>query len=81
MYSSAPACAKSLQDNLYYVHFFTRSALSVHHGQVIRPDRFRVHSPDDLPDPKLLAWHYAQCARARIRGFAAGMPSLQNISE
>lgn len=38
----------------------------------IPPERFRGPI-SERPDPRLVQWHYAQCVKARIRGFAAGM--------
>jgi hypothetical protein len=56
------------------VHFFVKSKYSDLHGKTITRDRFRLNSDLDLPNPKLLAWHYAQCVRGHIRGFAAQIP-------
>jgi hypothetical protein len=67
--------AGDMQDGTYYVHFFVLDR--VHrarklHGKVLPPDRFRGDE-EDRPDPRFLRWHYNQCVKARIRGFAAGM--------
>jgi hypothetical protein len=39
------------------------------------PLKFRLPNGDsrDLPNPKLLEWHYRQCVQARFRGFAYDM--------
>ena len=47
----------------------------------ISKDRFRLDFDDELPHPKLLAWHYAQCVRGHIRGFAAQMPTVAEQAE
>lgn len=39
-------------------------------GKAIPPDRFRYL---DKPDSVLVAWHYAQAVRMRIRGYSVGM--------
>ncbi len=54
------------------MHYFnpdneTQRALN---GKAIPPDRFRYL---DKPDPLLVAWHYAQAVRMRIRGYSVGM--------
>ncbi len=54
------------------MHYFnpdneTQRALN---GKAIPPDRFRYL---DKPDPVLVAWHYAQAVRMRIRGYSVGM--------
>lgn len=60
------------KDAKYYVHIFNPQAGMIHlHGQVISPECFR--SAYDPPNSKLVAWHYAQCAKMRIRGFSVGM--------
>ena len=40
---------------------------------VIRLDRFRFLEP---PDERLVAWHYNQAVKARIRGFAVDMSAI-----
>lgn len=42
-------------------------------GMEIPPDRFRFLDP---PDPRLVAWHYNQAVKARIRGFAVDMSAM-----
>ena len=66
-----------LQDDVYYVHFFVTSQHSAHHGKAIPVSEFRVKYKHQLPNPKLCAWHYAQCARAHIRGFPVQMSARQ----
>jgi len=58
-------------DSTLVVHFFAPSEPSefAFHGKVIPRDRFRVHSEQELPDPRFLAWHYQQCVQLNIRGF------------
>nr|ODO04312.1 hypothetical protein L204_00670 [Cryptococcus depauperatus CBS 7855] len=62
------------KDGTLYVHFFhpAYSEKNDWHGKAIPPDFFRG-PPEDRPDPTLLHWHYSQCVKARIRGFAVGM--------
>lgn len=69
-----------LKDNVYYVHVFTaQDLISQYHGLAIPRSTFRTFGRDeDLPDPRLCAWHYAQCAQMHVRGFSAGM-SVQAI--
>ncbi|OWZ61946.1 hypothetical protein C366_00872 [Cryptococcus neoformans Tu401-1] len=70
------------QDGVYYVHFFvlrTRTARELH-GKALRSDRFRGEE-EDRPEPRFLKWHYNQCIKARIRGFAAGMELPNTSSE
>ncbi len=47
-------------------------------GLALRPDRFRRY---DGPDPDLVAWHYAQAVRMRIRGYSVGIDSDDSESE
>ncbi|RSH94179.1 hypothetical protein EHS25_003982 [Saitozyma podzolica] len=56
----------------YYVHFFNPEDITYKrlNGKAIPPSRFRYH---EGPDPVLVAWHYRQTIRARIRGFSVGM--------
>ena len=63
------------------MHFFVRTENSELHGMTIPKDRFRFDSEDELPHPKLLSWHYAQCARGHIRGFSAQMPTIAEQAE
>lgn len=62
------------QNGVYYVHFFDRDlpGADTHHGKAIPITRFHTR-PSKHPDPRLIRWHYKQCAMARIRGFAFGM--------
>lgn len=61
------------QDGVYYVHFFVvRPGRCELHGKALRFDRFRGRE-ENRPEPRFLRWHYNQCIKARIRGFAAGM--------
>lgn len=60
------------QGDTFFVHYFnpdneTQRALN---GKPLPPDRFRYL---DGPDPVLVAWHYAQAVRMRIRGHSVGM--------
>jgi hypothetical protein len=58
------------QDETYYVHYFSPRDLADFqlHGKAISPDRFSRFY--DSPDPRLVAWHYSQAVKARIRGFS-----------
>lgn len=58
----------------FYVHFFILGYPDAArlHGMRIPPERFRGPI-SERPDPRFVQWHYAQCVKARIRGFAAGM--------
>lgn len=68
-YCRAPELMR--QGDSYYVHAFNETCIP-QHGKRIPPDRF--HGPADWrPDPDLIAWHYKQCVKARIRGFSVGM--------
>ncbi|OXG17644.1 hypothetical protein C367_05139 [Cryptococcus neoformans Ze90-1] len=62
------------QDGVYYLHFFVFRLEAVRelHGKALRFDRFRGKE-QNRPEPRFLRWHYNQCIKARIRGFAAGM--------
>ncbi|OWT37221.1 hypothetical protein C362_05351 [Cryptococcus neoformans Bt1] len=62
------------KDGSFYVHFFVLGYPDATrlHGMRIPPERFRGPI-SERPDPRLVQWHYAQCVKARIRGFAAGM--------
>jgi hypothetical protein len=58
---------------VYYVHFFIAGTKAKEdlHGKAIPLTRFsKIYDP---PDPRLLAWHYNQAVKARIRGFSVGM--------
>lgn len=48
---------------------------------VIPKSRFRIDDEDELPDPRLLRWHYAQCALGHIRGFAAQLLTVAEQAE
>ena len=48
---------------------------------VIPKSRFRIDAEDELPDPRLLRWHYTQCALGHIRGFAAQLPTIAEQAE
>lgn len=63
-----------LQDGIYYLHFFVLRLQSAResHGKALTADRFRGKLRD-YPDPRFIKWHYNQCVKARIRGFAIGM--------
>ncbi len=69
------------QGDSYHVHFFVRTEYSELHGMVIPKSRFRIDAEDELPDPRLLRWHYAQCALGHIRGFAAQLPTVAEQAE
>jgi len=60
-----------LQGDIYYVHYFNpdNDTQRMMNGRAITPDRFRYL---DKPDPVLIAWHYAQAVKMRIRGYAVG---------
>lgn len=60
------------QGDTYYVHFFNPEDITFRqvNGKAIPPSRFRYH---EGPDPVLIAWHYRQTVRARIRGFSVDM--------
>lgn len=68
---------KALQVDVYFVHFFVLTLPNArqYHGKALPRSRFRGN-PIDYPDPRLVKWHYAQCAMAHIRGFAAGFEAL-----
>jgi hypothetical protein len=60
------------QGDVYYVHFFTPSPYQrEYHGKAIPISRF--NPVFDAPNPTLIAWHYAQAVRMRIRGYSVGM--------
>ncbi len=64
------------QDGSYIIHVFTSDPREFHHGKRLDPStrfRLRPFGRSDLPDPRLLKWHYKQCAMARIRGYAWNM--------
>jgi len=61
------------QDDAFFVHYFipTEAEHFELHGKALTPDRFgRFYDP---PDPRLVAWHYSQAVKARIRGYSVGM--------
>ena len=62
------------KDGTYYLHFFVLRLQSARelHGKALTADRFRGKLRD-YPDPRFIKWHYNQCVKARIRGFAIGM--------
>jgi len=62
------------QDGTYYLHFFVLQLQSARelHGKPLTADRFR-EKLCDYPNPRFIKWHYNQCVKARIRGFAIGM--------
>jgi len=57
-----------------YLHLFVLQRQSSHelHGRALAIDRFRGRFLD-YPDVRFIEWHYNQCVKARIRGFAVGM--------
>lgn len=62
------------QGDTYYVHFFVLrypNAIDLH-GTAISPSRFRGPATQ-RPDARFVKWHYNQCIKAHIRGFAVGM--------
>ena len=61
------------QDGTYYLHFFVLLLQSARelHGKALTAGRFRGKLRD-YPDPRFIKWHYNQCVKARIRGFASG---------
>jgi len=61
-----------IQGQSYIVNYFLSASDDEKHliGMEIPPDRFRFWEP---PDPRLVAWHYNQAIKARIRGFAVDM--------
>ena len=70
----------TLEDDVYFVHFFVMSAHSVlYHGKAIKANEFRTKFPHQLPNPKLCLWHYAQCAQAHIRGFSVEAPRYSGM--
>ena len=74
------ACTESIsQDETFYVHYFIpkKPEHFTMHGKAIPPDRFSRFL--DPPDPRLVAWHYNQAVKARIRGFSVGMSIGQTI--
>ncbi len=54
------------------MHYFDASGKEERdlHGLALCPDRFRNL---ERPDPVLIAWHYTQAVRMRIRGYSIGM--------
>jgi hypothetical protein len=62
------------QDGTYYIHFFLLQVPLARefHGKSLPSNRFRGLDRDK-PDPRFIRWHYNQCIKARIRGFAARM--------
>lgn len=60
------------KDGVFYVHYFNpdNEVQRALNGKRIPLDRFRYLDP---PDSRLLAWHYAQAVRMRIRGYSVGM--------
>jgi hypothetical protein len=72
-------CRHLLQDGKLYPHFFYTSYEEerAYHGRPIDPaTRFHRAFPlsdAELPDPRLLRWHYKQCVQARLRGYAWDM--------
>lgn len=58
----------------YHVHFFSRKLqdAKLYHGKIITLDKFRS-DPSDYPDPRLIQYHYKQCAMMWLRGLAVGM--------
>jgi hypothetical protein len=62
-----------VQGNNYYVHYFipTEPEHFRLHGKILPPDRFSKFY--DPPDPRLIAWHYSQTVKSRIRGYSVGM--------
>lgn len=69
------------QDDTFYVHYFNPSneMQRAMNGLALPPNRFRVL---DKPDPVLVAWHYTQAVRMRIRGYSVGMspPRSRGVS-
>ncbi|OCF70811.1 hypothetical protein I204_08538 [Kwoniella mangroviensis CBS 8886] len=70
------------KDGDYYLHFFVLRLQMARelHGKRLASNRFRGKDRD-RPDPRYLKWHYNQCIKARIRGFAAGMELPATSSE
>ena len=48
---------------------------------IIPKSRFCIDAEDELPDPRLLRWHYAQCVMGHMRGFAAQLPTVAEQAE
>lgn len=70
-----PAFSQALMSqkgDTYYVHYFNpdNDTQRSFNGKAIPPERFRYL---DKPDPVLIAWHYTQAVRMRIRGHSVGM--------
>ena len=67
---------------MYYAHFFILSYPGAWdlHGKAITRERFR-ENVEWRPDPRLIAWHYNQCFKAHIRGFAAGCGESETVEE
>lgn len=63
-----------IQADVYYIHFFVLHLPSARelHGKPLGGVRFRRRIRD-RPEPRFIRWHYNQCIKARIRGFAFGM--------
>ncbi len=64
------------------MHYFDASGKEERdlHGLALCPDRFRNL---ERPDPVLIAWHYTQAVRMRIRGYSIGMrrPRMKDVTE
>jgi hypothetical protein len=66
--------AAQIQDDVFYVHYFIPKEPTdfLLHGQEIRPARFSAYAGEPQPDKDLVAWHYKQAVKARIRCFSYG---------
>lgn len=63
--------------SILLVHVFSQRKAAQYHGKRIDKSRFRVKDPRDLPDNRLLLFHYRQCLIKHVRGFSHfPLPSL-----
>lgn len=70
-----------LQDGSYIVHYFRPQddKDEAFHGKIIPLTRFRINHRRELPDPKLLRWHYQQCVMMNIRAFEVRSDAQQHV--
>jgi hypothetical protein len=69
---------KLVQGEKYFVHYFhpTNVRDRDSNGLALLPEHFRKF---ERPDPILVAWHYTQAVRMRIRGYSVGMMPLRRL--
>ncbi|CAO1633830.1 unnamed protein product [Jaminaea pallidilutea] len=64
----------------FIVHVFDFVDGIAGHGKRITPSTFRVAHPAELPDRRLLIFHYRQCLIKHARGFAS-FPGLDQLAD